>query len=422
VLTLAPDPESPHALVALDQEHVEARSLPRSPIAPREVREAGWTVQDLWLPAVVCAEDAVRHNLDRFAEWCRAREVSLAPHGKTTMAPALWSAQLQRGAWGITAATVAQVRTMRHHRVPRVLLANEVVDPEQVSWLASAAGEPDFEVMCLVDSPRGVDLLADAAREAGVEMPVLVEVGVPGRRTGARGQVAVIDLAQRVADAAHLRLAGVEGYEGVWPTLRTSEAVSDARSWLDEVAEVVEECDRLGLFAGPEVVVTAGGSAFVDLVVEAFAPLGDLSHPVRRVVRSGCYVSHDHVSYEGSSPLRSAATDDPLRPALTCRAAVLSTPESGRSLLGVGKRDVAFDSHLPVPLTRERGGLDLDALAVVVELNDHHGFLDHEPGLFEVGDVVELGLSHPCTVFDKWTVIPVVNADGGVVGAIRTVF
>jgi D-serine deaminase-like pyridoxal phosphate-dependent protein len=414
-------------LTRLDEERVEARSLPATPVSPAAVRDAGWRLEDLWLPAVVCDADALRHNLDRFARWCADRGVDHAPHGKTTMAPRLWWAQLQRGAWAITAATVAQARTMRRYGVPRVLLANEVVDPAQLRWVAATADDPAFELCCLVDSAAGLGALQRAVVEAqaAAPLPVLVELGVAGRRTGARGRADARGLAADVAGRPGLRLAGIEGYEGVLPVRRDAEAVASARRWLEELTALAVDCDADGLFEDtPEVLLTAGGSGYVDLVAEAFAEIAPLSRPVRTVVRSGCYVTHDHLSYERSSPLRSAADDDPLRPALTCHARVLSCPEPGRALLGVGKRDVPFDLDLPVPLSVRRDGSvsPVDARARIVELNDHHGFCDHEPGLLAVGDVVELGLSHPCTAFDKWPLIPVLDADARIVDAIRTVF
>jgi D-serine deaminase-like pyridoxal phosphate-dependent protein len=415
------------ALRDLDTEEVEGRSFPETPLSPAQVRARGWRADDLWLPAVVCDADALQHNLHRFAGWCADRGVDHAPHGKTTMAPRLWAAQLAAGAWALTAATVAQARTMRRFGVPRVVLATEVADPGELRWVAETTRDPGFELYCLVDSDAGLSALAAAveAADGAGPLPVLVELGVAGRRTGVRGVGAAVQLAGRVAGTPTLRLAGVEGYEGVWPTRRDNAAQQDARGWLDQVVQLAVGCDAAGFFAGTdEVVLTAGGSAYVDLVVDAFTAAPALSRPARTLVRSGCYLSHDHLSYERSSPLRGDADPDPLRPALTCLARVLSSPEPGRSLLGVGKRDVAFDIDLPVPLHRQRDGeaAPLRGRASVVELNDHHGFVDHEPGLLAVGDVVELGLSHPCTVFDKWSLIPLVDARGQVVDAIRTVF
>ncbi|RNL86566.1 alanine racemase [Halostreptopolyspora alba] len=416
------------ALAGLDAAPVEARSLPRSPTSPAEVRSAGLRLRDLWLPAVTLHREALEHNLDRFARWCAERGVDLAPHGKTTMSPHLWSAQLGRGAWGLTAATVAQARVMRRFGAQRVIIANEVVEPGPLAWLSDALAEPDFAPMCLVDSLAGLELMERELEAAPRPMPVLVELGVPGRRTGVRELDDALALAGRISRSTQLELVGVEGYEGVLPQRRDGDAPERVRDWLGRLTEFIRRAAAHGLFATTsEVVVTAGGSGYPDLVADAFAELVGLSPPVRPIVRSGCYLTHDDLLMERASPLRSEAGPEPLRPALSCFARVLSRPEPRRALLGAGKRDVSFDIDLPVvrAVLREGDRIPIEGRARVTELNDHHGFLDlaeGESGLVEVGDVVELGLSHPCTVFDKWPLIPVLDTGDRVVDAVRTLF
>ena len=414
-------------LDALMAKPIQARNLPDAFASPAHVRTAGWSLPDLWLPATVLYLDALRHNLDRFSAWCEDRGVSHAPHGKTTMAPQLWAAQLGRGAWGITAATAAQARIMRQYGVRRILIANEVVDPEQLRWMAQELADSHVDLYCCLDSDAGFAIMEEALREVQPPrpLPVLVELGVPGRRTGARSIEDALALAERVAASRWLRLAGVEGYEGALPQRRDEEAPAEARRWLDELTALAVACDKRNLFAElDEIVVTAGGSAYFDLVADAVAAMPSLSRPLRPIVRSGCYLTHDHLSYERTSPLRSGADPDPLQPSLVAYARVLSCPEPGRALLGCGKRDVAFDLDLPVPLRVHRGDTSTaaDGRAEITKLNDQHAFCEHEPGLLNVGDIVELGLSHPCTVFDKWPLIPVVDSDGRVVDAIRTLF
>lgn len=425
------------ALAGLASELVEARSLPDSPTSAAAVRASSPTLAQLWLPAVVLHAEELRHNLDLFAQWCDQAGLDLAPHGKTTMAPQLWWSQLERGAWGITAATAAQARIMQRYGVPRVLIANEVVDPAQLAWLATTLGDDDFTAMCLVDSAEGLDRMDRALSRAPRPLPVLVELGVPGRRTGVRDVGEALELARRIAHTPHLQLAGVAGYEGVFPQRRDTDAPLQARAWLDRLGAFLQRADAAGLFAETgetgetgEVIITAGGSAYPDLVADAFATLPQLSVPIRRILRSGCYVTHDDLFLERSSPLRAAAASDPLRPALSCYARVLSHPEPGRALIGAGKREVSFDIDLPVPRAIHRDGqrIPVHNRFRVVELNDHHGFLDiaapEEGGeaVPQVGDVIELGLSHPCTVFDKWSLIPVLNAEHRVVDAVRTRF
>ncbi|MFI6579150.1 alanine racemase [Nocardiopsis sp. NPDC050513] len=420
------------ALAELDAAPVEARSLPTSPATAAGVRAAGLHLRDLWLPAVTLDGDALRHNLDRFARWCADQGADLAPHGKTTMSPHLWSAQLERGAWGLTAATVAQARVMRAHGVRRVLIANEVVEEGQLAWLADALGDPDFEPLCLVDSAAGARIMERALAGADRPLPVLVELGVEGRRTGVRSLDDALGLARTVAASPALVLAGVEAFEGVFPQRRDDGSPARVRAWLDVLLAFARRADTEGLFARvAEVIVTAGGSSYPDLVADALSDPPELTRPVRRIIRSGCYATHDDLFMERTSPLRSAAADDPLRPALTCHARVISRPEPGRALLGVGKRDVSFDIDLPVPraLLRDGRRIPFDGGARVVELNDHHAFLDLTArgtgggaAAPVVGDVVELGLSHACTVFDKWPLIPVLDAEHRVVDAVRTLF
>ncbi|MGH8868333.1 MAG: alanine racemase [Actinomycetes bacterium] len=417
----------PHGpLNALRATPIEARAFPETPLAPDDVATRGWTRDDLWQPVVVLDQDAIRHNVERMASWCATRGMSLAPHGKTTMAPQLWDRQLAAGAWGVTAANAAQARVMRRFGVPRVLIANEVVDPHGLAWLVDQLQAEDVEVLCCVDSVQGVERLEEALAAAGAErpQPVLVELGVPGRRTGCRDVDDLVALARRASRSGRLRVAGVEGYEGVLPQGRDLDEVAAARAFCAELTRAAERCEREGLLAGDERVVSGGGSAFFDLVADAVDEMADLSAPVRPVLRSGCYLTHDHMSYERSSPWRSSSATDPLRPALVAYATVLSVPEPGLALAGMGKRDVPYDLDMPVVLGAYREGTRTDVGEVTVtKLNDQHAFCatGAPPGL-EVGDVLEMGLSHPCTTFDKWTMLPVVDSAGTVVDGVRTLF
>ncbi len=149
-----------------------------------------------------------------------------------------------------------------------------------------------------------------------------------------------------------------------------------------------------------------------------------LSRPLRVVVRSGGTVTHDHGPYAEVVPLAAEAGHPAgaLRPALDLWAAVVSTPEPGLALINAGKRDAPYDSHLPVVLDVLRDGGSVPCVGVTVRsMNDQHGFLVHD-GQLQVGDVVRLGPCHPCTAFDKWSLVPVLDDGDAVVGAVTTWF
>jgi D-serine deaminase-like pyridoxal phosphate-dependent protein len=411
------------ALAALAAERVDWRFKGMPPAA------AGRTVADLAAaqlnvfrdgfstPLLVLDSAAVDHDIDTVARFAAEHGLDLAPHGKTTMAPQLFARQLARGAWGMTAATPAHLRVYRAFGVPRVFLANQLVDAAALGWLAAElAADGGFGFCCYVDSAAGVRLMAGALRGAPVPatrpVDVAVELGAPGGRTGCRTLAQAREVADEVARHAAVRLVGVAGYEG---------AVADVDSFLAGLRECVQAFDAEGRFAGlPEIVVSAGGSAHLDAVARHLGGGWSLSRPVRALLRSGAYVTHDDGLYARSSPLR-----DVLLPAMRLWSQVLSRPEPGLALLNFGKRDASYDEGLPVPLYgRGVGGGPVDVAGCRVEkLNDQHAFLSvpARSGL-AVGDWVGFGLSHPCTALDKWQLVPLVDGEGTALDYVRTFF
>jgi D-serine deaminase-like pyridoxal phosphate-dependent protein len=337
-------------------------------------------------PLLVAKDSALRHNIAAMAGYFAERGVRHAPHGKTTMAPSLFAAQLEAGAWGLTAATANQVLVYERFGVPRVLLANQVLDPRPLAWLA-APQRP--QILSYVDSIEGVRSMAAVPGDRPFR--VLVELGFAGGRAGCRGVAAVLDVARAAAATGRVEVVGVSGYEGGLPDLAA------VRAFLGDLRDAAAAVGDVGS-AVP--IVSAGGSSYVDVVIDELRDAGEL------IVRSGAYVAHDDGHYAESSRLAAH-----LRPALEVWAQVLSTPEPGLAIVGMGKRDVPHDLGLPVPLDRD---------GEVTALNDHHAYV-HATGL-RPGDVVRFGISHPCTAFDRWRAIPVVDDDHRVVDHLHTYF
>ncbi len=387
------------------------------------VPDRGWhALSDLMLPVVLLRETALRHNLDLMARFCSQHGVSLAPHGKTTMSPQLIARQLEAGAWGVTAASPAQARIFRAFGVRTIVIANQVVDPLGLAWMAAELERsPGVRLCCLVDSERAVALMDEALAGRG-PLPVLVEMGLAGGRTGCRSLEAGHRVAAAVRRSRALRLAGVECFEGV-----VSEPGEQVDGVLRAVRSLAESLGREGAFDQvDEVLVTAGGSAFFDRVVEHLAGGWDLGRPVRVVLRSGCYLTHDHGAYERLSPFGGRLPDwEPLQQALEAWGLVHSRPEPGLAIVGFGKRDVSYDMGLPRPLrVRHADGRQRAATGMeVFRLNDQHAYVRLAPGDdLAVGDRLGCGLAHPCTVFDKWRSMPVVDDGYRVLDAVRTYF
>jgi D-serine deaminase-like pyridoxal phosphate-dependent protein len=386
-------------------------------------------------PLLVLDSAAMDANVARMASWCAARGLGLAPHGKTTMAPALWERQLRAGAWGITVATASQLRVGVAFGVRRLQLANALVDPAALAWLSAALdADPELEVLSWADSTTTVAAMDAALAAVAPARPltVLVELGAPGGRTGARDRSTARAVADAIGASPFLRLGGVGGYEGALAHDATAPALDVVRSYLEDMAALHTELRGSGAYPG-DAVVTAGGSAYFDVVADVLGPLAAPDTHVQ--LRSGAYMIHDDGFYRGISPLDGPAREDPdhFESAMHGFVTIVSTPEPGLALFDAGKRDLPFDEGLPTPQAiRGRSAAEsaeILAGAEVTALNDQHGFLRfpaEKSASLPVGTVLRLGLSHPCTAFDKWRVIPLIDdhtaADPRVVDLISTYF
>ncbi|MEW2076097.1 MULTISPECIES: amino acid deaminase [unclassified Streptomyces] len=374
-------------------------------------------------PVLALSAERLEHNLRLMETYAARHGLAFAPHGKTSMAPQLFHRQIEHGAWGITLAVPHQVRVARAFGVQRVFLANELIDAAALRWIAAELdADPGFRFLCYVDSVRGVELMDAALAGASRPVDVVVELAAgEGARTGVRTEAECAAVADAVAGARALRLVGVAGYEGEVPRADPERV----HAWLRRLVSLAVDFDKAGRFAGlDEIVVSAGGSAWFDAVADVFAEVPDLSAPVLKLLRSGAYVSHDDGHYRKLTPFNRVPEEGALEPAFRLWTQVVSRPSAEQAFTNAGKRDAAHDLDLPFAQVVRRDGSERPATGIsVTGLSDQHAWLrtTGEADL-EVGDWVGLGLSHPCTSFDKWVLIPVAEADGTVVDYVRTFF
>ncbi len=374
-------------------------------------------------PVLALSAERLEHNLKLMETYAARHGLAFAPHGKTSMAPQLFQRQIEHGAWGITLAVPHQVRVARAFGTRRVFLANELVDAAALRWIAAELdADPDFALVCYVDSVRGVELMDAALRGATRPVDVVVELAAgEGARTGVRTEAECAAVADAVAATRTLRLVGVAGYEGEVPKADPERVTA----WLRRLVALAADFDKAGRFTGlDEIVVSAGGSAWFDAVAEVFAEIPELSRPVLKLLRSGAYVSHDDGHYRKLTPFNRVPEEGALEPAFRLWAQVVSRPSAEQAFVNAGKRDAAYDLDLPFAQVIRRDGTERPATGVsVTALSDQHAWLSTTPEAdLRVGDWVGLGLSHPCTSFDKWQLIPVAEADGTVVDYVRTFF
>jgi D-serine dehydratase len=431
------------ALTALDSQTIDplTKGFPagQAPLALGAIGAQRWNLLagDLPAPVAVMRKSALAHNarwmrhlLDRF-------DLQLAPHAKTTMTPHLWAQQAAHGCWGLTVATVQQAEVAAAFGCRNLLIANQVTGRAQVRGIVELMrSTPALEIHVLVDSPAGLKALSDDVAAAKTEHPanVLVDFGFPGGRTGCR----TVEEVGRLLDAlpshqGRMRLAGMAGYEGQIAKPGGAEDGAAVEAYFDRFAEAVQLADRRNAFLTDEVILTAGGSSYYDIVGRRLKQIA-LRKPTVKILRSGCYVTHDcgtYVEHLAEMKRRDPAVADDLgllEPALFVCCLVQSVPEPGLALLTMGKRDAGFDRHLPQPVWRYRTHAmpqpePAPADWKVVKLNDQHAYLNVPANAdIAVGDLLCCGISHPCTTFDRWRLIHVVDDGWTSLGAVPTFF
>lgn len=288
------------------------------------------------------------------------------PHVKGLRAGAAAQALLAAGAHGVTCSTLHEAQAMVDAGVLDILLANELAQPAACAWLAQLNRRA--RVICAVDAPAHLDLLETAARDAGLRLPVVVEIDVGLGRCGCAPGAPALALARAAASSPWLTFEGLCTWEGHTVRIRESEAKMAAVSRaLAQLVATAQACADAGL---PAHIVSAGGTGdfvqacAVDGITELQAGGG----------------AYGDLRYSGEFGA-------PLEPALALWTTVLSRPSPTRLICDGGFKSMAAE---PAPVPRglnEVRQVRLNAAHVVVEL----AHAQSDPGIgsalaFDVGN------------------------------------
>jgi D-serine deaminase-like pyridoxal phosphate-dependent protein len=393
--------------------------------------------EDFTLPMMVLKDEALRNNRQWMSKFLELSGVKLAPHAKTHMAPQFLQMQMEDGAWGICAATVDHVQIYRRFGFNRILMANQLVGKQNINYILNELkSNPEFDFYCLVDSIRGVELLLQAAEEEHIGRPLklLIEVGVGGGRAGCLGKDEAVNIARRIKENEPLLvLAGVEGYEGAYLSSGKKCEIEQVEDYLDTLAEVAQLLEKNELYGVPRLVISAGCTSYFDLVWKKYQSL-KMEHEFDIVIRSGCYLTLDSGAYaerfeimmERSPELKSLGSG--LTSAFELWGYVQSMPDASTAIVTLGRRDCPFDKGLPIPEKWYRPGemerpQEISPEHKVTALNDQHCIMEVASDTpLQVGDMVGLGVSHPCAAFERWLYMPVVDRDYNVISLIKSFF
>lgn len=373
--------------------------------APKFLRD------DYQWPQAIMLDSALENNLTTMKAFCKKHNVELAPHVKTHMSPQLARRQIDNGSWGVTVANASQARTFIEFGFKKIIIANEVANASSIKFLS----EQDAEIYFYIDSLRGFEIVEKSATRP---VNILLEIGKSQGRTGVRDLVLAERLVDMISASEKMNFAGVSGYEGTFGKDRSQQSIDKVRDFLQTLVAFAISVQAKG--PNP-FMVSAGGSAFFDLVVDELKPVTQDSN-FKVILRSGGYVTHDHGFYAEVYPF----VNDPeftFFPALEVWSIVNSKPDSDLFIVNGGKRDISVDIDLPYALKYQSENAPIKKLlGKVLNINDQHLYLQTDNKELGVGDLVAFGISHPCTTFDKWPLIPVVTDDYQILDLYLTYF
>lgn len=343
--------------------------------------QPGMREEEIDTPALLIDLDAFEANLDRMAALLAPTGVKLRAHAKTHKSPVIAKLQMARGAVGQCVQKVAEAEVLAWGGIPDILVSNEVVGGAKLARLCALARIA--KVAVCVDDASQVAMLEAAAGDAGIRLPVLVEIDVGAARCGVAPGPDAVALAQRIAASKHLVFGGLQAYQGSAQHKRTvAERRTLIQGAIDASRRTVEQLRQQGLTCP-----IVGGAGTGTFEIEAHSG-------VYTEMQAGSYVFMD-ADYARNMDVDGAPFGT-FRHALFVLATVMSAPKPGLAVLDAGHKAVAVDSGLPLVWQRP----DIR----YVSASDEHGKLDvaSETTMPKLGEKLRLVPGHCDPTVDRY--------------------
>jgi 3-hydroxy-D-aspartate aldolase len=342
-------------------------------LTTRPPAEIGMKLDEVDTPALVIDLDAFERNLARLPERIAGGTVRLRPHAKTHKCPIIALKQVELGGVGVCVQKVGEAEAMVYGGVRDVLVTNEIVGRQKLRRLMALAHMA--RVAVCADDGGQVQAIGEAAAEAGVTLPVYVEVNMGGNRCGVEPGEPALALARQIADAPHLAFAGLQAYHG---------SAQHLRGWEERRQAIAQAADKAGrtrdLLEQSGIrcpVVTGAGTGSFEF---------EVASGVYTELQCGSYIFMD-ADY-GRNLDRDGAPTQSFEPSLFVWTTVMSRPTEDRAILDAGLKALAFDSGPPL--------VHDEPAALYERASDEHGRLAVKGAtnrLF-IGDKVRLVPGH----------------------------
>lgn len=318
-------------------------------------------IEQLESPAAVVDLDKLSANITRLQHYLDEHKIANRPHIKTHKIPEIAHMQVDAGAVGITCQKLGEAEVMAQAGIKDIFLPYNLLGEAKLERLMHLARRVRMSVTG--DSEVTVRGYAEAAKTAGLMLPVLIEFDTGLGRCGVQTPGEAATLARIIARSSHLHFGGLMTYPS---NEQTDGFVAETRRLLAGDGIPVE-------------IVSAGGS---PVMWQAHAHKEVTEH------RAGTYVY-------GDRSLVNMGVMSQEEVAFHVIATVVSRPTGERAVLDAGSKTLSSDGAKGA----SGFGLILEYPDARIEkLNEEHGWVDlsactQKP---QIGERVTLLVNHCC--------------------------
>lgn len=333
--------------------------------------EIGMSLAEVDTPCLILELDAFERNLNQLQQSLAGRTIKLRPHAKSHKCPQIALRQIALGAVGVCCQKVSEAEAMVDGGVKDVLIANEVVGAPKLRRLMILAARA--RVAVCADDAGNVAALDAAARAAGIQLDVLVEINVGANRCGVEPGAPALALAQAIVACGNLHFAGLQAYHGSAQHFRQAQQRRAAtESAVEKVKDTTSLLGQAGIAC--ERVTGAGTGTY----------LFEAGSSVYHELQPGSYIFMD-VDYAKNEWTESGFPR--FEHSLFVWTTVMSRTGDQQAIVDAGLKASSIDSGMP--RVADAPGVEF------IKASDEHGVLqlNGAPG-FAVGDKLKLIPGH----------------------------
>ena len=197
-------------------------------------------------PALLIYPDRIEENIRRMISMAGSAD-RLRPHVKTHKLGEIVQLQIKAGITRFKCATIAEAEMLAQAGARDVLLANQLVGPNARRLAKLAGWFREVRFSTIADDAEAVGNLASAGQEAGITLPVLLDLDGGMGRTGIPLGQAAVTLYKLIDQLPGVEPAGLHLYDGHLHDSDPAERLAKWETMMEQLKSFRTDVEAAGL-------------------------------------------------------------------------------------------------------------------------------------------------------------------------------